>query len=98
MYVSLCLWEYLSTINIKGDVNMPRGVRKVINYEEAFQKIEQQIETLEAKKEALLRRKNEEDMNTIMEFIKQHNMTASDILAILSPAVAASAAKESVKI
>ena len=77
---------------------MPRGVRKVINYEEAFQKIEQQIETLEAKKEALLRRKNEEDMNTIMEFIKQHNMTASDILAILSPAVAASAAKESVKI
>lgn len=66
---------------------MPRGIRKEINYTEEIQKVEMRIvhhqnsiKELEEKKENLINRKNEKDMNLLTAYLQQNNMSAGDLL------------------
>lgn len=66
---------------------MPRGIRKEIDYAEEIQKVEMRIvhhqnsiKELEEKKEDLINRKNEKDMNLLTAYLQQNNMSAGDLL------------------
>lgn len=66
---------------------MPRGIRKEIDYAEEIQKVEMRIvhhqnsiQELEEKKENLINRKNEKDMNLLTAYLQQNNMSAGDLL------------------
>lgn len=66
---------------------MPRGIRKEIDYAEEIQKVEMRIvhhqnsiKELEEKKENLINRKNEKDMNLLTAYLQQNNMSAGDLL------------------
>lgn len=66
---------------------MPRGIRKEIDYAEEIQKVEMRIvhhqnsiKELEEKKENLITRKNEKDMNLLTSYLQQNNMSAGDLL------------------
>ena len=58
---------------------MPRGIRKEIDYAEEIQKVEMRIvhhqnsiKELEEKKEDLINRKNEKDMNLLTAYLQQN--------------------------
>lgn len=70
---------------------MPRGVRKTINFDDEILKIESQIQELTAKRDELRSKKTESEMKVLSRFILENNMSAADAIAILSPAIAASA-------
>ena len=66
---------------------MPRGVKKEINYAEEIARVEMRIvhhqnsiKELEEKRENLINRKNEKDMNLLTTYLQQHNMSAGDLL------------------
>jgi hypothetical protein len=70
---------------------MPRGVKKEINYVEEIQKVEMRIthyqttiKELEEKKQNLITQKNEKDMNLLLSFLSENNISAEDLLKQLS--------------
>ena len=70
---------------------MPRGVKKEINYAEEIQKVEMRIihhqtsiKELEEKRQNLINQKNEKDMNLLLSFLSENNISAEDLLKQLS--------------
>lgn len=70
---------------------MPRGIKKEINYAEEIQKVEMRIthyqttiKELEEKKQNLITQKNEKDMNLLLSFLSENNISAEDLLKQLS--------------
>lgn len=69
---------------------MPRGVKKEINYKEEIERVnlrivhhENSIKELEEKKENLIQRKNQRDVNILTNYLTQHNLSAEDLIANL---------------
>ena len=70
---------------------MPRGVKKEINYKEEIERVnlrivhhENSIKELEEKKENLIQRKNQRDVNILTNYLTQHNLSAEDLIANLN--------------
>lgn len=75
---------------------MPRGVRKEINYKEEIEKInlrivhhENSIKELEEKRNDLIQRKNQKDVNFLTDYLSKHNLSAEELInnLKLNPAV-----------
>lgn len=69
---------------------MPRGVKKEINYKEEIERVnlrivhhENSIKELEEKRENLIQRKNQRDVNILTNYLTQHNLSAEDLIANL---------------
>ena len=69
---------------------MPRGIKKEINYKEEIERVnlrivhhENSIKELEEKKENLIQRKNQRDVNILTNYLTQHNLSAEDLIANL---------------
>ena len=69
---------------------MPRSVKKEINYKEEIERVnlrivhhENSIKELEEKKENLIQRKNQRDVNILTNYLTQHNLSAEDLIANL---------------
>ena len=70
---------------------MPRGIKKEINYAEEIQKTEMRImhhqnliKELEEKRQMLISQKNEKDINLLLSFLSEHNLSAEDLLKQLA--------------
>lgn len=70
---------------------MPRGVKKEINYKEEIERVnlrivhhENSIKELEEKRENLIQRKNQRDVNILTNYLTQHNLSAEDLIANLN--------------
>ena len=70
---------------------MPRGIKKEINYQEEIEKVnlrivhhEKSIKELEEKRENLIQRKNQRDVNILTNYLTQHNLSAEDLIANLN--------------
>ena len=70
---------------------MPRGVKKEINYKEEIKRVnlrivhhENSIKELEEKRENLIQRKNQRDVNILTNYLTQHNLSAEDLIANLN--------------
>lgn len=81
---------------------MPRGVRKVVDFPTKLQQIDEKIEkhnqavtSLQAQREELLTKKQEADMDELSTFMQTNNLSAADVLKMLTPAVAASSSSGS---
>lgn len=72
---------------------MPRGVRKILDFNEELKKIDGQIDELKAKRSALLEKKREHDLGTLYDFLDKNGISTEDALEILTTAVAAAAQK-----
>ena len=68
---------------------MPRGIKKQINYNEEFEKIEARIthhtnsiKELKERKEELENKKRMEELTTLNQFLNAHNLLPQDIITI----------------
>lgn len=66
---------------------MPRGIKKPINYDEEFEKIEARIthhtnsiKELKERREELEHKKQMEDLTTLNNFLNAHNLLPQDII------------------
>ena len=75
---------------------MPRGIRKEVNYKEEIERVnlrivhhENSIKELEEKKENLIQRKTQRDVNVLTNYLTQNNLSAEDLInnLNLNPAV-----------
>ena len=69
---------------------MPRGVKKEINYKEEIERVnlrivhhENSIKELEEKRENLIQRKTQNDVNILTNYLNQNNLSAEDLIAQL---------------
>lgn len=70
---------------------MPRGVKKEINYKEEIERInlrivhhENSIKELEEKRESLIQRKTERDVNVLTNYLTQNNLSAEELIQNLN--------------
>ena len=70
---------------------MPRGIKKEINYKEEIERInlrilhhENSIKELEEKKESLIQRKTEKDVNVLTNYLTQNNLSAEELIQNLN--------------
>ena len=75
--------------NLKGGFFMPRGIKKQINYDEEFERIEARIthhtnsiKELKERKEELENRKRIEELTTLDNFLNSHNLLPQDVMAM----------------
>ena len=68
---------------------MPRGIKKQINYDEEFERIEARIthhtnsiKELKERKEELENRKRIEELTTLDNFLNSHNLLPQDVMAM----------------
>ena len=69
---------------------MPRGIKKEINYQEEIEKVnlrivhhEKSIKELEEKRENLIQRKTQNDVNILTNYLNQNNLSAEDLISQL---------------
>lgn len=67
---------------------MPRGIKKEVNYQEEIERVnlriihhEKSIKELEEKRENLIQRKTEKDVNILTNYLTQNNLTAEDLIS-----------------
>ena len=65
---------------------MPRG-RKNLNLDEQLQEIDSQISVLQGKREELVAKKHEEDMQVLAKFMTENNMSAAQVISLISPSI-----------
>lgn len=65
---------------------MPRG-RKKLSLEEQLQEIDNQISALQSQREALVAQKHEEDMQVLSQFMSENNMSAAQVISLISPSI-----------
>ena len=65
---------------------MPRG-RKILSLDEQLQEIDNQLSVLQSKREELVAKKHEEDMQVLAKFITENNMSAAQVISLISPAI-----------
>ena len=68
---------------------MPRGIKKQINYDEEFEKIEARIthhtnsiKELKERREELENKKRMEELTTLNKFLNAHNLLPQDIITM----------------
>lgn len=65
---------------------MPRG-RKNLSLDEQLQEIDSQISMLQGKREELVAKKHEEDMQVLAKFMTENNMSAAQVISLISPSI-----------
>ena len=65
---------------------MPRG-RKNLSLDEQLQEIDNQLSTLQSRREELVAKKHEEDMQVLARFMAENNMTAAQVISLISPSI-----------
>lgn len=65
---------------------MPRG-RKNLSLDEQLQEIDSQISVLQGKREELVAKKHEEDMQVLAKFMTENNMSAAQVISLISPSI-----------
>ena len=65
---------------------MPRG-RKNLSLDEQLQEIDSQISMLQSKREELVAKKHEEDMQVLANFMAENNMSAAQVISLISPSI-----------
>ena len=65
---------------------MPRG-RKNLSLDEQLQEIDSQISVLQGKREELAAKKHEEDMQVLAKFMTENNMSAAQVISLISPSI-----------
>ena len=65
---------------------MPRG-RKILSLDEQLQEIDNQLSVLQSKREELVAKKHEEDMQFLAKFMTENNMSAAQVISLISPAI-----------
>lgn len=65
---------------------MPRG-RKKLSLDEQLQEIDNQISALQSRREALIAQKHEEDMQALSQFMSENNMSAAQVISLISPSI-----------
>lgn len=71
---------------------MPRGVKKALDFNGELKLIDEQIAELQRKREEVLGKKKEAELNALSSFLEAHEISMSDALDILNIAIAASKA------
>ena len=59
---------------------MPRG-RKNLSLDEQLQEIDNQLSTLQSRREELVAKKHEEDMQVLARFMAENNMSAAQVIS-----------------
>ena len=72
---------------------MPRGVKRIINYEEELKKIDAQLKALHKQRDALTERRRKEAFSKLNSFMSENGISAADAVEFLS--VAASTDQQS---
>ena len=65
---------------------MPRG-RKNLSLDEQLQEIDNQLSTLQSRREELVEKKHEEDMQVLARFMAENNMSAAQVISLISPSI-----------
>lgn len=65
---------------------MPRG-RKNLSLDEQLQEIDSQISVLQSKREELVAKKQEEDMQVLANFMAENNMSATQVISLISTSI-----------
>ncbi len=65
---------------------MPRG-RKNLSLDEQLQEIDNQLSTLQSRREELVAKKHEEDMQVLARFMAENNMSAAQVISLISPSI-----------
>ena len=65
---------------------MPRG-RKNLSLYEQLQEIDNQLSTLQSRREELVAKKHEEDMQVLARFMAENNMSAAQVISLISPSI-----------
>ena len=60
---------------------MPRGL------DEQLQEIDNQLSTLQSRREELVAKKHEEDMQVLARFMAENNMSAAQVISLISPSI-----------
>lgn len=71
---------------------MPRGVKKALDFNGELKLIDEQIAELQRKREEVVGKKKEAELNALSSFLEAHEISMSDALDILNIAIAASKA------
>lgn len=69
---------------------MPRGTKRVIDFNEQLKKIDDQISLLQSQREEFLQQKRRADLEALSLFLRQNNLPATDAIEYLTTVVAAS--------
>lgn len=70
---------------------MPRGVRKQNDFKSEIKKIDEEIATLQKKRETLLVQRKDTAMKSLTSFLSENNIALKEAVDFLSAAAAASA-------
>jgi len=65
---------------------VPRG-RKNLSLDEQLQEIDNQLSTLQSRREELVAKKHEEDMQVLARFMAENNMSAAQVISLISPSI-----------
>lgn len=65
---------------------MPRG-RKILSLDEQLQEIDNQLSVLQSKREEIIAKKHEEDMQVLARFMAENNMSAAQVISLISPSI-----------
>ena len=65
---------------------MPRG-RKILSLDEQLQEIDNQLSVLQSKREEIIAKKHEEDMQVLAIFMTENNMSAAQVISLISPSI-----------
>ena len=65
---------------------MPRG-RKNLTLDEQLPEIDNQLSVLQSKREELITKKHEEDMQVLARFMAENNMSAAQVISLISPSI-----------
>ena len=65
---------------------MPRG-RKILSLDEQLQEIDNQLSVLQSKREEIIAKKQEEDMQFLSKFMNLNNMSAAQVISLISPSI-----------
>lgn len=65
---------------------MPRG-RKNLSLDEQLQEIDNQLSTLQSRREELVAKKHEENMQVLARFMAENNMSAAQVISLISPSI-----------
>ena len=65
---------------------MPRG-RKNLSLDEQLQEIDNQLSTLQSRREELVAKKHEEAMQVLARFMAENNMSAAQVISLISPSI-----------
>ena len=65
---------------------MPRG-RKILSLDEQLQEIDNQLSVLQSKREEIIAKMHEEDMQVLARFMAENNMSAAQVISLISPSI-----------